>query len=912
MNKITKKQVLAYTLLPQTTSRVRGLFSGFRFLSFFIAQVYRAVGLLPPGHPYLMSSNMGRYGVSHVIAEAGMLLKRNKSASYDQIAIYWILMVGLIILAGQFVLLGLGLVSPAAHAAGITADTNFFTITGAQAQNDLAYILLDRVFGVPNLFNSCVATNADCLGSVLNANQYYTDSTHTGTSPSPWPTPFHYAMQSIFQLYSVALLVIAALILAYFVGAVVAETAESGTPFGQRFERVWAPLRLVTAMGLLIPIANGLNSAQYITLYAAKFGSNFATNGWALFAGDVVGGGSTLLGTPAQLVAQVTPPAVNSLLTFFALVSTCKQGYAAESKEHPNQAQIDVEPYLINPRNTANPYEQVTNWDFNAAAQYSGYQTIILRFGYYAMDANGKPVFTDATSNIDPLCGEIMIPMTNANPTQTPGAWLALTDYYEGALQILWDESLAAGSAIGDTGANIIQHDLPITGANVNAPLPTAADMDTQRTTYQNELNGLATDATTSQQQSPLLTDAMTEYGWGGAGLWYNRLAQVNGSLISSIYDLPAVSKMPEVMEEVQQANQQTNRDTSGIDRYRPYEANGQAEQYKNPYDADMAKAEYDTYVHWDDSASAQSPTGNIFIDAINAIFGTSGLFDMQKNTAAGIHPLAQLVAIGRAIIESSIHNLGMAAFAGLAGGIINLMGTHLAGTAAFAVSGFLWSVALTGLGIGFLLYYIVPFLPFVYFFFAVGTWVKTIFEAMVGVPLWALAHLRIDGKGLPGDVAMNGYYMILEIFLRPILIIFGMVGGIAIFTAQTIILNEIWPLVTSNLTGFDSMTATTGDATGSLNYIRDSVDQIFFSVVYAVVVYMLALASFKMVDQVPDYVLRWMGSSARSYAETADHPGDHLLSYTSLGTSQITGALQQNSPSGLGQALSQIKGRSS
>jgi conjugal transfer/type IV secretion protein DotA/TraY len=66
----------------------------------------------------------------------------------------------------------------------------------------------------------------------------------------------------------------------YFAIVVVAETAQTGTPFGKRFNSLWAPLRLVMAFGLLIPISYGLNSGQYIVLYAAKYGANFATNGW--------------------------------------------------------------------------------------------------------------------------------------------------------------------------------------------------------------------------------------------------------------------------------------------------------------------------------------------------------------------------------------------------------------------------------------------------------------------------------------------------------------------------------------------------------------------------------------------------------------------------------------------------------
>ena len=86
--------------------------------------------------------------------------------------------------------------------------------------------------------------------------------------------------------------------------------------------------------------------------------------------------------------------------------------------------------------------------------------------------------------------------------------------------------------------------------------------------------------------------------------------------------------------------------------------------------------------------------------------------------------------------------------------------------------------------------------MPFLFFFFAVGTWVKTIFEAMVGVPLWALAHIKIDGEGLPGDAAGSGYFMILEILLRPIMVIFGLIAAMIIFVTQVRILHLIWDLV--------------------------------------------------------------------------------------------------------------------
>src|SRR5690606_4967734 len=117
-------------------------------------------------------------------------------------------------------------------------------------------------------------------------------------------------------------------------------------------------------------------------------------------------------------------------------------------------------------------------------------------------------------------------------------------------------------------------------------------------------------------------------------------------------------------------------------------------------------------------------------------IFGTRGLFDMCANTDT--HPLAQLSILGKWLIESSIRNMGMSlAFA--VGGALPI---PVAGPALAAISKILLSVASVTLTLGFMLFYVLPFMPFLYFFFAVGGWVKGLFEAMVGVPLWALAHL--------------------------------------------------------------------------------------------------------------------------------------------------------------------------
>lgn len=274
--------------------------------------------------------------------------------------------------------------------------------------------------------------------------------------------------------------------------------------------------------------------------------------------------------------------------------------------------------------------------------------------------------------------------------------------------------------------------------------------------------------------------------------------------------------------------------------------------------------------------------------DAMNMIFGTEGLFDLRRNKH--VHPLAALTALGKGLVESSIRNVAVSTLsAGLGGMMKAIDGTT--GAAAEAVSGFLVSTAFIGLSAGLVLFYIVPFLPFVYFFFAVAEWVKTIFEAMVGIPLWALAHLRLDGEGLPGEAAANGYFLIFEIFIRPILTVAGLIAALTIFTAQAYILNAIWLAGAETAGGIQTQAVdpVTGNPIGlpyvhNVIYQRTIIDHFFYTIVYAIIMYMAATASFKLINTIPDSILRWMGQGVSSFGDINQDAAEGLTQYAALG----------------------------
>ncbi len=888
---ITAGQVLKIALLPRIIPRTKHLLTGgFGHISFYTAQIFRSAGLLPAGHPYLMPANFGRYGLSHVTLEAWHTMVHGRR-HIDQIIIFCLVLLGIAILFMQFCFLGLALFAQAAHA-GLPAGGFLNTVNPT---DDIAFILLDSIFGLPDFFGSCVEQAVQCFDYPENPYPH---------PAVPYPLPYHEALRVMLQIYSTGLLVIAMIMFMYFGATVFLETAESGTPFGKRFNHAWAPVRMVMAIALLIPIANGFNAAQYLVMYAAKWGSGFATNGWTLFVADATGTGDTILGDPKNLIAIPNSPPVNTLLEFATVVAACRVAEASGSNPR------EVKPYVIFP-DLVGPAARAdfAGLTFAQALDNGRYGDIHLVFGVYEEKA-GVPVHTSYAGQVNPVCGELVLQITDTDNVLSAGSYSILSGYYT-ILQMMFlydifdpvPSNYGGGSMSMRTigyayvrrnmeDARMQIGDYPA-ARNPTYPLPESEDLANIREFFISEVNALITAGIASQATSPLWT-TMTDFGWAGAGIWYNNIARMNGSLLGAAYAMPTPMKYPQVMEHARKERLKYNETGTGPERFNPEISGRKRAEYDPPKGYLMAVAMYQAQKVWSDAYSGTPTAGmNPFLDSIDTIFGEQALFELSKNT--NIHPLAGLVALGKALVETAIRNLGASGAAGVAGGFANLFkNIQPLGKIGTALADFAKQIGMMGLSMGFLLFYVLPFMPFLYFFFAVGGWVKGIFESVVAVPLWALAHIRIDGNGLPGDAARGGYFMLFEIFLRPILIIFAMLASITIFAAQVKVLNEIWFLVASNVTGYNASTGQTlpPNQTGSMEYYRGVADRFFYTVVYAIVVYMMGTSSFKMIDQLPSQIMRWIGTDVSSFMDQNKEGPDGLMVKMKVGANMVGGQL--------------------
>jgi conjugal transfer/type IV secretion protein DotA/TraY len=934
--RVTTRQVLKYVALPGIRPRIAELFGqGFHYIPYFIALIYECVRLLPAGHPYLNTQNLGRFGVRHVIAEAANNLELSRK-NIDQIAVFVLILVAMIIILLQIILMIMAVtIQP-----GFSFPANFseFFITGAypgtEPHQDIAMIFLDMVFGVPELFNSCVdpAQGVACTDGrgapILIADNVL--GTGAGgadlvglpiTQWADWPYPVHLGLHQLLAVYSYGMLVVAVFITMYFIAVVIAETAQTGTPFGKRFNKVWAPIRIVIAFGLLMPLTNGLNSGQYIVLYAAKFGSGFASNGWHHFNTTITNG---YFEGVNNLVATPNFPESNALLQFFHVAATCNYLYLSTNTGTPplpplrayvlgNDPLSPNDHLELTPRPpgalasyvATNSYEDVLNFLLIPGTTTAS-SRITVRFGVHDPTSFGMYPYS-----IKPLCGEVSM---NLEDSRLPGSATPPEPGPEIIQRHHWLLIKALWHSRGQLDVTTLSafqywaHQNVTSFPNKNIPAkPTEALrnqlVDRMAQLYRAVLTtGSLTDTVTrfgetaaipAQEESGSwdVDPVMAEKGWAGAAIWYNKIAEMNGAVTSAIFNIPMPTKYPEIMEYVKRKRIENEQNVPIAEQFNP----AGIVDPQVPRDDPFATAMFEAYDFWQEAGlgttTQTESTGNIFFDTINAILGTDGLFAIRENE--NTHPLAQLVGIGRSLIEASIRNLGYIGIAGAGGSLIASINQQ-AGAGAIGLARVFGDTMLTitmiSITAGFILFYIVPFLPFIYFFFAVGGWIKGIFEAMVGVPLWALAHIRIDGNGMPGNAAMNGYYLIFEIFLRPLLTVFGFIGSIIIFAAMVNALNDMWDLVISNVGGFDMQQEIA--TPGSIDFYRGPVDEFIFTVMYAIIVYMMAQSSFKLIDLVPNSILRWMGASVATFNDSRQDPTSNLVGTASFGANQATQSL--------------------
>jgi defect-in-organelle-trafficking protein DotA len=270
-----------------------------------------------------------------------------------------------------------------------------------------------------------------------------------------------------------------------------------------------------------------------------------------------------------------------------------------------------------------------------------------------------------------------------------------------------------------------------------------------------------------------------------------------------------------------------------------------------------------------------------------------SGMADIFKQgvqvlSAPGVNPVVALANMGVQYINFSGNLWIMLLDMAVTSALIPVFGIFI-----FALISLSLPLLLAWVGvmttIGFTTAYYIPILPYMIFTFGAMSWLISVIEAMVAAPIVALGVTHPEGHDAfgKGEAAIM---ILINVFLRPSMMIIGYIAGIALSYVGVWILNSGYDTAiafiqqqNTSKTGLGTAITTLGGgvndmASGTGGYSDwAGVYAFFFSILTYTSMYLVLIQkSFTLISYLPDKVLRWIGGNPESLGqESAQWAGE-------------------------------------
>ncbi|MBQ7606880.1 MAG: DotA/TraY family protein [Desulfovibrionaceae bacterium] len=155
---------------------------------------------------------------------------------------------------------------------------------------------------------------------------------------------------------------------------------------------------------------------------------------------------------------------------------------------------------------------------------------------------------------------------------------------------------------------------------------------------------------------------------------------------------------------------------------------------------------------------------------------------------------------------------------------------------------------------------YGVPAIPFLFWLAGIASWLYLVIEAIVAAPLWLIAHATGDGTGFAGSSAKRGYLLLLNLFLRPSLLVLALFLCIITIRATGNVIGSLAAPFIDAQAGFSAFTL------GIVGCIA-----VFILLVTGTS--LLTWKLFILIPKLPATVFRWIGESIPYTAPSDEMP---------------------------------------
>ncbi len=599
--------------------------------------------------------------------------------------------------------------------------------------------------------------------------------------------------QQMFSIFNATVLGLGSMVIMYTIGVGVLKTAHEGEVLGRQWSSAWIPIRSALGIAFLVPAkaSGGYSFIQVLVMWMVVQGVGAADALWNKIIDGLSEG--SLITTPVTLTAT---SAFNS--AFKSMVCM----YAVDKIENDN---------------TAPTYSP--QWDGNKVTFYAG-ATFTNKCGTISVASNA----TDSTEIINAKKDALQV---------------AMNDMQIAAVAIVYNSATP-----GDLS------DVP-TGTIVKA-----------NTDYNLIFTQAAAQAATQQGQ-PLNDQAVQnakDIGWIFAGAYYYDIASINDQLTAQIVTAPSyvqygsgffgdANNFPPPDSTIDQANFSAY--MTAAKNYKEKEAESSSGKLTGSLSNVSVEGSggdiigpmwgflNDSITWFKKTFSGESSTGQI-----NPMFAMQSFGMVLLLVVEAIWIGIAIVLFGIAVALTFGNVFSMVVLTGVVGFI----------NAILWLLSLLTPVMMLMFTVGGMLAYYIPLMPYFYFTFGAIGWLATTIEAMVAAPLVALGILHPEEHEVFG-AAKPAIMIIVNVFLTPTLMLFGLMGAMAL---SYIVIDMINFGFTYSMTAVDPTVASFSNIT---TYIA-------MLVAYGAFVTYALQKCFSLIGELRNKALRWIGAHGEGFGE--------------------------------------------
>lgn len=640
----------------------------------------------------------------------------------------------------------------------------------------------------------------------------------------------------MFLIYNTAILTVVTIYITkvLFEGAV--GTAHKGEWFGKMYSTFWMPLRMFLMLGMLAPVLGGYCFGQVAVLFAVNTGIGVAD--------DLANTGISAVIKTGVVSPPANVPSQRSTVNTLFLQQTCL-AIIANDPEYANTGTSPVSVQTVGSGTVELGGTSATGLSQTACGTIN---TAGLNSSQMSALSTLESTITGMTASAQPI-GAIM--------TRVYGS---------------------QGTGSGNT-SNLSNGGSPLFTVAQNNLLTNAAS------TFEQSLYSVVASPSTSGMTGQW-TNAVQTYGFGALAPLMLDISMYDANLSAQVGAGPIVTPPDATF------TQSGNNAMAMAERYisahnttpvtspavNPFGGNSSQEIMQLPQDPSSSELLTDPLDYMEGTLNYYM-TKNTMIPLM-LLFNTNAQGINSANPLGVVQNMGQnILNVGTGTFVGLMGMDGIATIAAVAGGG-KVLGNGINST---PIAIFLGTFILTIIGtvvlpiilFGLLAAYIIPMMPYTVMIMAIIGYVAAVAVAMVGAPLWIASHAIPTGEGFVSDRSKAGYNLLLSLFAKPPLIVFGFFLALAMFGAGMWLINEtFFSAVSVVMSG-----TTSGNAVMLAIPVLDIVGLLammagFITMLFILISLYITLAkwSFGLIHYIPDNALSWIGLQDISMHEEDKH----------------------------------------